>query len=215
MKINSCPRCGQIFATWQPVHLPCLIYRLRYFLITLLVSVTLAGGSALYFVLSNQIVVWSGVPFFGMPTEPSTVPDSTVTATPIQPTNTLTSLQLTLTATIRAFTPTPIPTLSPTPEVVGVVNTATLNLRSGPGVEYPSVAKLMKGVRFIVISKSSNWLQIQTDDGFSGWLNERYTIVTGPIESISDEFTTVTSTKSPEPQPADTAIPTSVPTPSP
>ncbi len=44
MMLNRCPRCGQPIPAWQPIHLSCLVYRLRGLLLVLILLPLLSGG---------------------------------------------------------------------------------------------------------------------------------------------------------------------------
>jgi len=104
-----------------------------------------------------------------MPPTSTAVPTATSTATP-SPTPT----------TAPTETPTPEPTATPTegalyPNVVDEVATELLNVRSGPGTNYPKEKQLKKGeyVRIVAVSQNG-WYQIKWEDRggreFSGWV---------------------------------------------
>ncbi len=125
------------------------------------------------------------------PPAETTIPPTT-TPTNVPPTATLTSLPPTATPTVitsptgvpasptpeqPAVTPSLTPTLEPTsPPVLieGVVNTdVSINVREGPGRNFPPVAALTPGTRVQVIGRSGdgNWLQIRLADGREGWVS--------------------------------------------
>ncbi len=83
------------------------------------------------------------------PTQPPPVPP---TATPLPP------------------TPTPTPTLTPVP-APQVVASVAVNVRSGPGTNYPVVGGLPPGVPVAVTGRNadSSWWQISTGSG-TGWV---------------------------------------------
>ena len=66
-----------------------------------------------------------------------------------------------------------------------VVNTAFLNIRSGPGVSYPVIATASGGDTFPVtmISRNGGWYQVDTSAG-SGWVNVSYTLPRGYFAQI-------------------------------
>jgi curli biogenesis system outer membrane secretion channel CsgG len=49
------------------------------------------------------------------------------------------------------------------------VNPATLNVRSGPGTNYPVVFGTKGGDRLQVLESSDKWIRIRTQDGKEGW----------------------------------------------
>jgi uncharacterized protein YgiM (DUF1202 family) len=90
---------------------------------------------------------------------PTTTPIPSPTSTPLPP-----------------ATPTDLPTASPTntmvPAQAQVVSSATVNVRSGPGTNYPVLTALPPGVPVPVVGRNegSSWWQIQGADGSTGWV---------------------------------------------
>lgn len=74
------------------------------------------------------------------------------------------------------------PTLA-TPHVI--VNTSFLNIRSGPGVQYSSVATVDGGTRLEVvgIAEDGVWMLIRGTFG-AGWVNNEFTLFRGSINSV-------------------------------
>jgi uncharacterized protein YgiM (DUF1202 family) len=70
----------------------------------------------------------------------------------------------------------PNPTATPVPEiVVGVVVVDTLNVREGPGTNYPIVSSLAKGEKFYILGDVTNntnnrWLLVDPSTGSFGWV---------------------------------------------
>jgi hypothetical protein len=70
----------------------------------------------------------------------------------------------------------PNPTATPVPEiVVGVVVVETLNVREGPGTNYPIVSSLANGEKFYILGDVTNntnnkWLLIDPSNGNFGWV---------------------------------------------
>lgn len=52
-----------------------------------------------------------------------------------------------------------------------IVNTKTINVFSGPGANHPVQFTARDGVTFKVINAEGNWLQVEHEDGMTGWLN--------------------------------------------
>jgi uncharacterized protein YraI len=57
-----------------------------------------------------------------------------------------------------------------------IVNASRVNLRSGPGAGFPSLAQLEFGQLVTPISRNSDgsWVQVQLIGGLTGWVNARY-----------------------------------------
>ena len=58
------------------------------------------------------------------------------------------------------------------------VISATLNLRSGPGYNFPVVAVLSQGTNLLVLGNAPGWLQVRTEAGQTGWVAQSYTAPT-------------------------------------
>ncbi|MFE8696839.1 SH3 domain-containing protein [Cytobacillus sp. FJAT-53684] len=65
----------------------------------------------------------------------------------------------------------PMP-LSPTNAAGSSIKIATdnLNIREGPGLSYPIVAKAYRGESYPFLSESKEWIEIQLDSGKKGWV---------------------------------------------
>lgn len=55
-----------------------------------------------------------------------------------------------------------------------VTNTDALNIRSGPGVEYPWLGSLTGGEQVRVIGEIGNWYQVVTGAGLNGYMSKSY-----------------------------------------
>jgi hypothetical protein len=126
---------------------------------------------------------------------PTLMPTNTATRTPIPSTNTPTP------------PPTATPTLTPVP-ADAVVTAAQLNVRSGPGTTFGTVAALAKGDALDVTGQAENcaWLQVRTTGGIVGWVahvvgSTEYTTLNIPCDSVT-KVVVVAPTPSPRPQPA-------------
>jgi N-acetylmuramoyl-L-alanine amidase len=56
------------------------------------------------------------------------------------------------------------------PVRVGWVDRPQVNLRLGPGLEYPEVGELGLGAKFVVLEKSGQWYRIASGNGAVGWV---------------------------------------------
>ncbi|MDI3256633.1 MAG: LCP family protein [Kyrpidia sp.] len=61
----------------------------------------------------------------------------------------------------------------------GVVSGEWVNLRSGPGTEYPAVGRVAHGTSFEVLDRQPGWLHIRLADGREGYVSASYVEVTG------------------------------------
>jgi len=75
-----------------------------------------------------------------------------------------------------------------------VVNSSFLNVRSGPGIQYPALITVVGGTELPVLARASDnvWFQVSTVIGV-GWVNVQYTVPRGsfnnvPVVSLSDIF---------------------------
>lgn len=59
---------------------------------------------------------------------------------------------------------------------VAIVNTGALNVRSGPGPTYSSVAVVTSGQQLLLIGRnaSATWVKVQLPNGVQGWVNVYY-----------------------------------------
>lgn len=122
------------------------------------------------------------------------VADAPATATPIpfpSVTPTPTSFSSTLLATATPKAEIPAETITPTAVIstprVEII-TAGLNVRQGPGVNYPAVATVVQGdvLDITGISANRNWLQIVTPKGQPGWISAQpeFTRLAGPLDDV-------------------------------
>lgn len=131
-------------------------------------------------------------------------PQSTSIVPSIQPTGILQSNTI-------DHTPIALPTLPiNTPVPRGIVNTKTLNLRTGPGTEYDVQEKLDSGIEFIAFSRSpsSEWLEVMVParNDIRGWVSTELVILDFSLDNLPVNY------KVP---PTPTPMPTPVATPSP
>src|SRR5512138_1482154 len=76
------------------------------------------------------------------------------------------------------------PTTAPNPEIeAGVVVVNTLNVREGPGVNFPIVGSLNRNEKFYILGETRNgtnnkWLLISLSDNSFGWVTGDQSYVT-------------------------------------
>jgi len=62
-----------------------------------------------------------------------------------------------------------------TPQFDAVVNTGSLNVRNGPGVEYRAIAVVHGGQGVFILERNPNgWVRIQIPGSVNGWVNGSY-----------------------------------------
>ena len=122
-----------------------------------------------------------------VPPTPTALPP---TDTPVPPTHTPTAVPTDTPTPAPTDTPTPAPTDTPTPtaEPVQVSMNKTVNLRSGPGVNYLVAGKGQKGNQFVVLGKAEMkdgvWWQIDLGKGKTAWVREDLVSASGPVEGV-------------------------------
>lgn len=77
---------------------------------------------------------------------------------------------------------TPPPVVSPAYSSLTVVS-AALNVRQGPGANYPVLSVVTLGDTLKVLATAPGWLYVQTATGQTGWVDQRYT---SPLEPLAD-----------------------------
>ncbi len=177
----------------------------------------LALTALLIFILGLQAAIFRR-PRPTTPIAPSATPSPTVfvgrQAIAALPTNTpyldLTPLP-TFTPT-PTHTPTPRPTSTPTatpiPTYIAQVDTALANLRSGPGLVYPTVTVLGAGETVELVGKTTDgsWVAVATANDATGWMASNLFVNLPDLAALS----VLTPPPTPTPLPA-----TSTPTPAP
>lgn len=65
-------------------------------------------------------------------------------------------------------------------------NASYVNMRTGPGVGYPVVARLGRGAFVTLFSRNSDgtWVEVSIAGGTRGWVNARYVVTVTPIGNI-------------------------------
>src|SRR6185369_12023190 len=66
-----------------------------------------------------------------------------------------------------------------------VVNSSFLNVRSGPGIQYPALITVVGGTELPVLARASDnvWFQVSTVIGV-GWVNVQYTVPRGSFDNV-------------------------------
>jgi hypothetical protein len=69
---------------------------------------------------------------------------------------------------------------------MAVVNAATINVRSGPGTEYPVTGSLVAGQSCSITGRNqaSSWWKVTCTNGISGWVSGQVVTLSGPVNSV-------------------------------
>ncbi len=114
------------------------------------------------------------------------------TDTPVPPTNTTTSIPTSTSTPAPTDTPTSAPTatFTPTPEPVQASMSKTVNLRSGPGVNYLVAGKGKKGDHYVISGKAEMndgvWWQIVLGEEKTAWVRGDLVTLSGPAEDVQE-----------------------------
>ena len=128
---------------------------------------------------------------------PTTQPVTTTATSEITATANLTDA-VAITATAAATTTTPVTTTAPDdddgrPTGRVAMTGSRLNIRSGPGTNYPIIGKALPNERYVILARNeaSTWVQLEKSDladGF-GWVNVQFIELSEalPTLPVSDE----------------------------
>ncbi|RJX29514.1 MAG: hypothetical protein C4525_14395 [Desulfarculus sp.] len=79
-------------------------------------------------------------------------------------------------AGVVVTSPPPPPMVAPSaPQGTAMVTAPLLNVRSGPGYNYPVTATVNQGFNLTVYGQQPGWLYVQTPGGQFGWVAQRFT----------------------------------------
>lgn len=111
----------------------------------------------------------------------------------------------------RVPTNTQTPTATPVPTPFFTVNTDWINVRKGPGPEYPVIDAIPRGEQHNIRGRNpaGTWLEFCCVDGQRGWIYAPYLIVNVDVNAIPT--VRATPTVPPSPTPTRTPIPTATP----
>jgi len=87
---------------------------------------------------------------------------------------------------LTPITGTPPPTPPPSGGATGTVNTGALNVRTGPGVNFPAFTTIDNGQNVTLLGRNSaaTWVRIIMNDGRQGWVNVSFLIINVPVGSL-------------------------------
>ncbi len=82
--------------------------------------------------------------------------------------------------------PSPQPPTSEPMYPSGTVNSGALNVRSGPGTNYRTIAVVSGGTTVALLGRdgSGNWLKVKIPTGSVGWVNGYYVSTSYPIQNL-------------------------------
>ena len=148
------------------------------------------------------------------PTDPPpSHPTATQSSTPM-PTPTLTPTTDPTATHTPSLTPTTPPTATPIPQLDAVIvyQSGSVNLRSGPGTNYPPLTTLSQGEALTLLgrNRAGDWLNVRVDaQGIAGWVSADSDLVQVNLDPATLALASIPAT----PTPAFTPTPTSTPTP--
>ena len=96
---------------------------------------------------------------------------------------------------------------------IAVVNEDLINIRRGPGLQYPVLKLGMRGDQYTLIGRSADdeWWQICCIEELPGWITQQYVDADGPVDGIAvadpDAEVQALVVAPPTPEPAPTAAP--------
>lgn len=73
-----------------------------------------------------------------------------------------------------------VPAAAAQQETRYISDTLIVTLRDGPGPSFTPLKALKTGTKLTVLDKKNQYLQVQTENGVTGWLKAQYTIPTPP-----------------------------------
>ncbi|MBC8448822.1 MAG: SH3 domain-containing protein [Chloroflexi bacterium] len=125
----------------------------------------------------------------------------TFTATPTPIVIVVTATPEPTSAPTLAVTATPEPTGAGQPTSVAMVVGEALNVRRGPGTNYPVVTTVSGGSFLVVVGQDSTggWLLVWLPDGVEGWVNRTFTDFRGTVPVSSTLPPLPTATPAPVP----------------
>ena len=82
--------------------------------------------------------------------------------------------------------PAPMPPSNPSMQPAGIVNSGALNVRSGPGTNYRTIAVISGGTTVLLLGRSSggSWLKVKIPTGTVGWVRGYYITTSYPTNSL-------------------------------
>lgn len=82
--------------------------------------------------------------------------------------------------------PNPMPPSQPSMDPAGMVKTGALNVRSGPGTNYRSIAVVTGGTNVQLLGRSSggSWLKVRVPTGTVGWVRGYYIDTSYPTQNL-------------------------------
>ncbi len=72
-----------------------------------------------------------------------------------------------------------------TQSALGIVLVASLNVRSGPGLEHAVIAAVSAGDRLPVVEQTGGWVRLSLPDGRTGWSAQEYVAIDGDVQAAA------------------------------
>ncbi len=115
--------------------------------------------------------------------------------------------------------PPPVAPLPPPSRAVYYVNASRLNLRAGPGMDFPKVMVLERNEALEMLGQAEDWAQVRVQrDGTLGWVSNRYLSATpvpveAPLPPGAETVQPARPPLPPKPTPPERAKPAEAPVP--
>lgn len=177
----------------RPPHLPRSILTLLFGLILAGSVLAVAVGGA-YFLFTGRLPLPPPAlePGAENAAEPALPPGEPTLSAGVEPIATPTSpARSSPTATTTPITPTATPEPTTQPPVRAVITGDVVNLRSGPGTDYPVIGQVRLGqpYRATARNRTGDWLEIccPTAEEQSAWISAQFLAVTAPVETLPVE----------------------------
>ncbi len=176
-------------------------------LAALFILLLYVGATILFAIIfqevSEQGVFATRTPLPTFTSAPTPQPAVLLTVTPSTPTPLLPTASATSLPTPTDVLDTPTPSPTPTPVVPQVSAVSTVNVRAGPGTNYPVISALPPEVVVRVTGRNAagSWWQIRGPDGSLGW------VAGSVVESRSVDGVAVVEAPPPPAPPTPTPVP--------
>ncbi len=160
--------------------------------------------------LVNQVADAVNPP--AQPGEQGSSPAEPPTQSPPEPSPTPAMAQETPTETPEPTPEPPTPTPEPVVEEPALHATDPMNVRAGPGTEYPVVNTMSAGESAAILGRNpaGDWWQVELDDASIGWVYGPLVETSGPVDQVAVAASIPTpppATPTPPPQPTATPVP--------
>ena len=169
MEKHICPRCGQNFPNWQPVHLRCLIARLKWVLIPLALLllffiITFIGPMIVDLAKTTTMEIAEAFPTKVSPTKKAVVPTVTIPSSSLYVTSTTTSRPTTTPSPSKTLQPTNTPRPTTTPRPTSTPRPTNTRVPFEPYSAIQECAKAQVLIGDIVVANTDLFIRSSSDN---------------------------------------------------